>query len=289
MRRSWPAEIGLCAVLGSLAPGAARAQVAPVRIQSNWLTNGVQLAPGFRMESRRGPIIGSGDLWRLVGLAGATLAIMPLDQAITEEFRDPPAQRSALLHNSARTFNLMGSPGAAVAGVTLLGAGLLSRSHGLTEIGLHATVAIAISGVATGALKLVSGRQRPYLDEHDSDQFALGGGLRSGMSSFPSGHTTAAFAFASTVTSELARLKPGSQWIAGPLLYGGAGMVGMARIYDSRHWASDVLLGAGIGTLVGLKVEKLMHGATRSGSSAMGLHVTPVGGGLRMSVSLPVH
>ena len=68
---------------------------------------------------------------------------------------------------------------------------------------------------------------------------------RSSSTSFPSGHT--AFAFSG---AELLRLEYGktSVWIpvAG---YAVALLTGFMRIYNDRHWAGDVLAGAGIGML----------------------------------------
>jgi membrane-associated phospholipid phosphatase len=43
------------------------------------------------------------------------------------------------------------------------------------------------------------------------------------------------------------------------VFYGGAGLVGLSRIYNNQHWASDVMAGATIGTLVGIKVVKYTH------------------------------
>ena len=42
----------------------------------------------------------------------------------------------------------------------------------------------------------------------------------------------------------------------GPLLYTGAALTGVSRMYNNRHWTSDVLVGAGIGTFAGLKVVR---------------------------------
>ena len=39
-------------------------------------------------------------------------------------------------------------------------------------------------------------------------------------------------------------------------MYGGAALAGVSRMYDNRHWATDVLVGAGIGTFAGLKVVR---------------------------------
>ena len=74
--------------------------------------------------------------------------------------------------------------------------------------------------------------------------------------SFPSGHTLAAFAAAAAVSSETSDWWPNTRWIIGPALFSGATLTGVSRMYDNRHWASDVLVGAGIGTFAGLKVVR---------------------------------
>ena len=52
---------------------------------------------------------------------------------------------------------------------------------------------------------------------------------------------------------------PHMTWIAGPALYGGATMVGLSRMYHNKHWASDVALGAAIGTFSGIKIVRYSH------------------------------
>ena len=77
--------------------------------------------------------------------------------------------------------------------------------------------------------------------------------------SFPSGHSTAAFAFASIISAETSHWWPDSRWIVGPIMYGAATLTGVSRIYNNQHWASDVLAGAAIGTLTGIKVFRYQH------------------------------
>ena len=43
-------------------------------------------------------------------------------------------------------------------------------------------------------------------------------------------------------------------------MYGGATAVGLSRMYHNRHWGSDVIIGAAIGTFSGRKVVQYAHG-----------------------------
>jgi membrane-associated phospholipid phosphatase len=44
-----------------------------------------------------------------------------------------------------------------------------------------------------------------------------------------------------------------------PVMYGGATLVGLSRMYHNKHWTSDIVLGAGIGTFSGIKVVRYSH------------------------------
>jgi len=65
----------------------------------------------------------------------------------------------------------------------------------------------------------------------------------SDFNSFPSGHTTEAFAAAELMRIEF---KENNPWLgyAGYLM---AGATGYLRMYKNKHWISDVITGAGIG------------------------------------------
>lgn len=66
-----------------------------------------------------------------------------------------------------------------------------------------------------------------------------------GSYSFPSGHTTTAFAFASFVASE-------HPWYVGVPAYVMASFVGLCRMHDEYHYFHDVLAGATIGMSYGI-------------------------------------
>ena len=177
---------------------------------------------------------------------------MPFDVRIAEEMRDASPQRSAWLRDGARGFNLIGDPGVLLASAAMYGAGRLTRSPGLTATGMRSGKAVVIAGATTSLLKLAAGRARPYASQDDAGAFTPGR-VAGGHTSFPSGHTTVAFAFAAATTAEIAARSHRAAWIAGPALYGMATLVGGARMYDDKHWASDVVLGAGIGIVTGIE------------------------------------
>lgn len=60
--------------------------------------------------------------------------------------------------------------------------------------------------------------------------------------SFPSGHTTTAFAGAELVRTEYG-------WGVGMAAYAVAATVGIMRMYNGRHWLNDVVAGMGFGIL----------------------------------------
>src|SRR5262249_55631828 len=93
-----------------------------------------------------------------------------------------------------------------------------------------------------------------------ANNWQLGRGLKGDKyQSFPSGHTVAAFAAAAAVVNETSRWWPNYTWFIAPTMFGGASLVGVSRMYNNRHWASDVMMGAAIGTFAGNKVVRYFH------------------------------
>jgi len=97
--------------------------------------------------------------------------------------------------------------------------------------------AAGFSSVTTYVLKYAAGRERPNATSDPND-------WRAGGESFPSGHTTVAFAIG-TVFAESG--DPRYRWARRFVGYGMAGYTAYARMEHSAHWLSDTVAGAAIG------------------------------------------
>ena len=224
--------------------------------------------------------------------AGATLAMFPLDRRFALDLRDSATQANRLFRRASTGFEIIASPGAYLIGGGLYAVGRLGHFDRVADLGWHGTEAVLFAQGITFILKGTVGRGRPFLSsgEDHGDYHPIKGFSSGNWSSFPSGHTSTAFAAAAAVTNETTRWWPRSTWIVGPLMYGGATAVGLSRMYHSRHWASDVALGAAIGTFSGRKIVQYAHGhpGNRLDRVMLRTSIVPDGhGGALLAVSLP--
>lgn len=130
-----------------------------------------------------------------------------------------------------------------------VGYDLARRGHlGLREA-VGAVDAASVAVAAAQVLKVVTNRKRPVFYTADAPQAQA---VVDNRRSFPSGHTTAAFAIATSYF--LARLdlaahgagahrSRAARWI----ILGAAATVGVLRVAAGEHFPSDVLAGAALG------------------------------------------
>jgi membrane-associated phospholipid phosphatase len=223
------------------------------------------------------PVFTSRDAVLTAALVTSAAFLIPADGSIAREFQRQGPQSSSSLRGAADGMEMIGSPGAIIFGGSLYAAGLVARKRGVADFGWHTLEALAISGQVTTALKGLFGRTRPYAAGGDAGDFDWGGGFStSERRSFPSGHTSMAFTFASVVAEETSHRWPAANRFVAPVAYAAATGVGLARMYNDKHWASDVALGAAIGTLAGRLVVRYAHG--RPGNLVDRIALWPVGG-----------
>ncbi|HEX4244386.1 MAG TPA: phosphatase PAP2 family protein [Acidimicrobiales bacterium] len=184
---------------------------------------------------RSGVLAKIGDLSSLTGKDAVRLFDEQVD-ALFAPFRGVPSIDAA-----ARVISGLGDHGL----VWAVSTAWRARRSGARRN--RAVRALAVAGVESSvvnaALKAFVGRPRP-----DPSDLRLGDNViplrEPRTSSFPSGHTLAAFC-AATVLSE--RGDRGGN----ALLFACAGLVGVSRIHLQAHHASDVLGGVVIGTALG--------------------------------------
>ena len=159
----------------------------------------------------------------------------------------------------------------------------------MADVGLHWTEAIVLTNVISEALRGPIGRKRPRVSQNDAFVFEFGGGFTKFEDrAFPSLHSSSAFATAAALAGEVHARNPDKFWVAAPLLYGAALVPGITRMYLNQHWASDIVSGAFVGTLIGAKVVHYAHTHNRSKLDRVLLGATaapPDGGGYMVGLS----
>ncbi len=150
--------------------------------------------------------------------------------------------------------------------------GIIFKSNKLKTTTLLATQACITAGAVSSAVKYATGRVRPNFydpnDPRDPDNAIFYGptvfnSRSAGFSgSFPSGHTTAAFAAATVFAYEYK-----DQVLIPVIAYTAAGLVGVSRITENAHWATDVIAGFALGYICGKQVVNNYHRYARLMSS----------------------
>jgi membrane-associated phospholipid phosphatase len=110
---------------------------------------------------------------------------------------------------------------------------------------LIAVESYALNGALVQIVKSTTGRARPN-SSGTTTPLQWDGPFFYGKS-FYSGHTSSAFSVASVIAYRY-RDTPWVPWVS----YGLATLGAMQRVYNNRHWASDVLFGSMVGTATGV-------------------------------------
>ena len=148
---------------------------------------------------------------------------------------------------------------------SVIAAGIISaagRNEKGVETSLLATQAMITSGLWVNIVKILTGRERPKANYTFSkvpggmwygplakyDQDAVKKPV-SAYDAFPSGHTATVFSIATVIAEQYKDIK------AVPIIcYSAASLVGVSRLFEHQHWASDVFVGGIAGYLCGRQV-----------------------------------
>jgi membrane-associated phospholipid phosphatase len=144
--------------------------------------------------------------------------------------------------------------------------GFAFKNEKMKTTTLLASQSYITAGALESLLKFLTGRVRPYIYDSTTVQTkptVFKGPLYKARrdangkklnSSFPSGHTTVAFAAATVYAMEY-HDKP----LVPILAYSAASLIGLSRITENKHWTTDVLTGAAVGYLTGRLIVNNYH------------------------------
>lgn len=157
-------------------------------------------------------------------------------------------------------------------------AGVIGKDSKAKNVCLDGIAASLIAtGMITPVMGTLVGRERPT-EEQGAYSFKPFDGR-----SFPSGHSTQAFAVASVIATSYDQF-----WVKAAA-YGLASMTAWERVRRGKHFPTDIVAGAAIGTLVGHSVvvfnRKLRSGEKEPEATGTRLTLVPVLGGGTYGVS----
>jgi len=214
----------------------------------------------------------------LVGSAGVSV----FDERIARWTRSPSVQGGTSRHDLVKSLTVVNEVPLTIGAVALYGIGRLSGSDVTAKVGLHATEALVLTVATSELIRGPLGRSRPRVSPDDPYKFSFGGGFTDfGKRSFPSLHSAVGFATASVLTGELNERHPGAVPYVAPVLYAAALVPGVTRMYLDQHWASDVVAGAFLGTLLGSRVVSYAysHHPSKIERALLAVTVAPAGHG----------
>jgi membrane-associated phospholipid phosphatase len=172
--------------------------------------------------------------WQPVLVVGAIATASLADGAVNDWVQD---RRTPQSDDLARIFRYGGEPVVTLGvGGGIVVAGTIAGKPEVQRSGGRVLLSVLAAELMTGAIKVTAGRFRPA--ETDNPYIFK---PFSGHDSFPSGHTTVAFALATSLSHEIH-----NTW-ASAALYTFATGTAWSRLNDERHWLSDVLAAATVG------------------------------------------
>lgn len=203
--------------------------------------------------------------WIITGAAiGITTLLIQNDGEI-DNWAKTQKQRYNLVNKSSPVITELGSNyGIGATCAFGLFSAAFNNQKGV-QTSLLATQAIITSGLWVQLIKQITGRERPNasynnsrkeggqwygpLAQHDQDLVVKKPG--SSFDAFASGHTATAFSIATVFASQY-----NDTPVVPIISFTAASLVGVTRLTEHQHWASDVFAGALLGYLCGKQVVK---------------------------------
>lgn len=210
------------------------------------------------------------DLIVAGGIVGATGASYSLDERVYNVME----RNHSTFNDDATNIAVEYGSGYFAIGVpaTLYICGLALKDTWIRETAVVVGTTVLLTSAMTTVGKIVIGRARPYTGSgrHTFKPFEA----TEDFMSFPSGHTTAAFALSASLA---ARIR--NPWVSIGL-YGLAAAAATSRIYTRDHWLSDVVFSAAYTTAVAHSVVTSFQYEKSTDKEEHALLIVPTGNGV---------
>ena len=208
--------------------------------------------------------------YEAAAVLGGVVALSALDEPVQ---RWAQRNRSPTSNDISSVFRKEGEP-IFYGGVSFgtLALGVVTKNRDIQRAGGRMMAAVLFSGLASEGVKRLVGRSRPNervgaFEFHPFTSLKDSAGSTT-RSSFPSGHTTAAFAIATSLSDDI------HEPLVSVALYTFAVGTAYSRVNDNRHWLSDTALGAALG----IATAKFVNGHWQFfGLKPPGFLLTPTG------------
>ncbi len=222
------------------------------------------------------------QIWRTAGAIALTATLIQFDKEIDNVFR-PISDKNESVKKSVSEFTELGDRYGFTLVAGIAGISILTKEYRPLHTTVLAAQAALTSGLWVRLGKVLTSRMRPATTYHDSEYnsdhwfgpFAQfnpkynHGRSAASFDAFPSGHTAAAFAIATTFAKEYAEYK-----VVPVVAYSLASLVAVSRLVQHEHWASDLVPGAVIGYLCADQVFRYDK-KIRMGSTLASLNIYP--------------
>ncbi|HSP33913.1 MAG TPA: phosphatase PAP2 family protein [Thermoanaerobaculia bacterium] len=212
------------------------------------------LAP-LRWDAQRWTRFGEG--------VGAVAVLYAADRPLYDAVQ---RNRSSFTNDFAKVVTPFGGRRAEYISALMIITGSMTHDFTMRDAGRDSLESeIWAGGIVTPLLKLTFGRARPSQQKgtHSFQPF------NSSYQSFPSGHSTNAWAFATAIAGHY------DGWVVPTIVYSIASGVSMSRVNDRAHFPSDVLAGALISRTIARSI------VARHQRGRLAWRVTPALGGGR--------
>jgi membrane-associated phospholipid phosphatase len=225
-------------------------------------------APAQSAAQPSGIVLTGHDLGLVAGATLGTAALTRFDVPMARLFGDSAFHaRHPGFTSAAKRASVVTETVLMLTGGTVYGIARLRRDDGTADVALHATESVASAALFIQVVRGALGRARPYVSDsaakpRDSDPYdfePFHGFTSFDYRSFPSMHAMASVAVAAALSTEMRERATPHRAVLSPLLYVGAAMPALARLYLDEHWTSDIALGAFLGAFAGQKVVSYSH------------------------------